>query len=227
MTDDFRTAVYDEWGDTCVHCGRSPDGWLNTTVGNRRQDKLSLHHVNGDDTDDRIENVIPVCQSCHVHIHRVDEPPYRKWHRQLPLEHRHAWNAHYKEYYEGPRLTRAEAERQFGDDEGTPESVKYRQHEPNSTAPGATAADGTRTGGGHHCEAPERVRELTVAYTPSKGGRHRIRFIERDDGPGWWRIIDEWTGCIWRPVGREPVSDVEVTVDREMNRGGSDGGDSP
>jgi hypothetical protein len=32
------------------------------------------------------------------------------------MEHRHAWNAYYHEYYEGLRLTREEAERQFGDD---------------------------------------------------------------------------------------------------------------
>jgi hypothetical protein len=125
----FEQAVFDRWGHACVVCGRTPEEWLATDAGTRVQDKLSLHHVNGDDTDDRVENVIPLCQSCHVHIHRVDEPPYRKWHRQLPIEHRHAWNAHYQEYYEGPRLTREEAERRFGDDEGVPESVKYLEHE--------------------------------------------------------------------------------------------------
>jgi hypothetical protein len=122
-------AVFDHWGRACVVCGRRPAEWLETNAGTRVQDKLSFHHVKGDDTDDRVENVIPVCQSCHVHIHRVDEPPYRKWHRQLPIEHRHAWNAHYKEYYEGPRLSRAAAERHFGDDDGVPESVKYLEHE--------------------------------------------------------------------------------------------------
>ena len=93
------------------------------------QDKLSFYHVSGDDTDHRVENVIPLCQSCHVHIHRVDEPPYRKWHRQLPIEHRHAWNTYHHEYYEGPRLARKEAERQFGDEGGVPVSVKYLVHE--------------------------------------------------------------------------------------------------
>ena len=53
----------------------------------------------------------------------MDEPPYRQWHRQLPIEHRNAWNAHYKEYYEGPRISSEEAERLFGDDDGTPENV--------------------------------------------------------------------------------------------------------
>lgn len=134
-------AIFDRWGRACVICSRTPDEWLDTDLGARRQDKLSLHHVNGDDTDQRVENVIPLCQSCHVHVHRVDEPPYRKWHRQLPLEHRHAWNAHYSEYYEGPRLTRAEAERRFGDDAGVPESVKYLEHEREDFDPSEFEAD--------------------------------------------------------------------------------------
>jgi hypothetical protein len=128
-SEDLAEAVRERWGNACVVCGRRPEEWLDTDLGERRQDKLSFHHVNGDDTDDRIENIIPLCQSCHVHIHKVDEPPYRMWHRQLPIEHRNAWNAHYEEYYEGPQLTYEEAVRRFGDEEGTPESVKYLKHE--------------------------------------------------------------------------------------------------
>ena len=122
-------AVFDRWGRACVVCGRTPEEWLETDLGTRRQSKLSFHHVNGDDTDDRVENVIPLCQSCHVHVHRVDEPPYRMWHRQLPIEHRNAWNENCHEYYEGPRLTREEAKRRFSDEVGTPESVTYLEHE--------------------------------------------------------------------------------------------------
>ncbi|QLH76918.1 HNH endonuclease [Halosimplex rubrum] len=221
MSDDFRVAVYDRWGDECVVCGRSPDSWLDTTAGTRRQEKLSLHHINGDETDDRVENVIPVCQSCHVHIHRVDEPPYRKWHRQLPLEHRHAWNEHHKEYYEGPRLTRAAADRRFGDEGGTPESLKYLRHEQSATD--RESVDDEVSTGSTGREPLNRPREITVAYTPSKESRHRIRFVDRCDGSGWWRVTDEWTGCTWRPVGREPVSDVEVTIDRERDTGGDNG----
>lgn len=121
----WEKAVFDRWGKACVICGRRPEEWLETDLGNRVQDKLSFHHVNGNDTDDRVENVIPVCQSCHVHIHRVDDPPYRKWHRQLPLEARHPWNQFTTIPYTGPQLTREEAERRFGDDEGTPRSLKY------------------------------------------------------------------------------------------------------
>ena len=81
--------------------------------------------MNGDHSDNRLQNGIPVCQSCHIHIHRTDEPPYRKWHRQLKQERRNVWNQFTELPYEGPRLSRKEAEQQFGDDNGTPESVKY------------------------------------------------------------------------------------------------------
>jgi|GEM_PF-3565950 len=238
MTDEFRQAVYDEWGDKCVVCGRSPAGWLNTTHGRRRQDKLSLHHVNGDDTDDRVENVIPVCQSCHVHIHRVDEPPYRKWHRQLPIEHRHAWNEHYHEYYEGPRLTRDEAQRRFGDESGVPESVKYLQHESDPTADSNKDASKTAKTetepepkevkmGEQNETAPEESEQeshrkpferVTIAYTPTESARRRIRFARQQSGSDWWRIVDEWTGCTWRPIGRESVSDIGLSIDRDDNR---------
>ena len=45
MSDNFRQAVRDAWGGACLICGRSPEGWLNTTEGERRQDKLSLHGI--------------------------------------------------------------------------------------------------------------------------------------------------------------------------------------
>ena len=113
----FRQAVLAAWGDECLVRVRFPEAWLNTTSGTRYQDTLSLHHINGDDTDDRVANVIPLYQSCYIHIHKVDEHPYRQGHRQLPIEHRNAWNPHYKEYYEGPRLNSKQAGWFFGDDD--------------------------------------------------------------------------------------------------------------
>mgnify|MGYP000628058351 FL=1 len=142
----LKEAGCDRWGDACVICGRRPDEWLATNLGERRQDTLSFHHVNGDDTDDRVENIIPVCQSCHVHIHRVDEPPYRMWHRQLPIKHRNAWNEYHHEYYEGPRLTREKANRRFGDEQGVPESVKYLENERENFDPEDFEPDATPLG---------------------------------------------------------------------------------
>lgn len=51
---------------------------------------------------------------------------------------------------------------------------------------------------------------FVIEYTPARAGRRRTRFEPRSDGPGWWRIEDEWTGCTWRPIGREPVDDVRL-----------------
>lgn len=176
----FEQAVFDRWGRECVVCSRTPDEWLNTDLGDRTQDKLSFHHVNGDEDDDRVENVIPVCQSCHVHIHRVDEPPYRKWHRQLPIEHRNAWNAHHHEYYEGPRLTREEAERRFGDDEGVPESIKYLKHEREDFDPSAF----TSTEEGELEELTDTASDETTGDIDdiiADGGSNRDESTDDDD----------------------------------------------
>ncbi|MDL0121119.1 HNH endonuclease [Halobacterium salinarum] len=224
-------------GPGCLVCGRSPEGWLNTTKGERRQDKLSLHHVTGDDTDDRVANVIPLCQSCHVHIHKVDEPPDRQWHRQLPIEHRNAWNDHYEEFYEGPRLNSKQAEWFFGDDQGTPESEKYQRHEPTSqnasdsddettaepptgdttdeTNVGSTeGSDNEDTTTTRHGVDPDLDPEtLSIEYTPADGDQCRIRFVERDDGPGWWQRTETWTGHRWRPIDRKPITNLNITTD--------------
>jgi hypothetical protein len=57
---------------------------------------------------------------------------------------------------------------------------------------------------------------FTVEYTPACAPRRRLRFEPRSDGAGWWRIEEEWTGCRWRPVGREPVDDVVCESDAEV-----------
>ena len=126
----FRQAVRDAWGTECLICGRAPEDWVNS---DNRPLVNSLHHINGDDTDDRVANLIPLCQRCHIHVHKTDATPYRQWHRQLPIEHRNAWNAHHKVYYEGPRLNSAQAEWFYGDNEGTPQSARF--HDKKSESP--------------------------------------------------------------------------------------------
>ncbi|MDL0142599.1 HNH endonuclease signature motif containing protein [Halobacterium salinarum] len=130
----FREAVFDEYGLECLVCGRSPEN------GYDRSQELSVHHLNGDKTDNRPENGIPVCQSCHIHIHRTDEPPYRQWHRQLYVEHRSVWNQHTDLSYNGPHLTRDLAERLYGNEEGTPEAVKYLDDDDDDDDDGTTGA---------------------------------------------------------------------------------------
>lgn len=46
---------------------------------------------------------------------------------------------------------------------------------------------------------------LTVAFTIWGERPQRHRYVRRDDGPGWWRFHEEWTGETWRTVGREPL----------------------
>ncbi|TKX74465.1 hypothetical protein EXE46_08840 [Halorubrum sp. GN11_10-6_MGM] len=61
-------------------------------------------------------------------------------------------------------------------------------------------------------EYPEYVFGFEVRFTIQRGPRRRFRFEPRQSGPGWWRFEDEWTGCRWRPVGREVVDHVDLRV---------------
>lgn len=61
-------------------------------------------------------------------------------------------------------------------------------------------------------EYPEYVSGFEVRFTIQRGPRRRFRFEPRQSGPGWWRFEDEWTGCRWRPVGREVVDHVDLRL---------------
>ena len=61
-------------------------------------------------------------------------------------------------------------------------------------------------------ESPEYVSGFEVRFTIQRGPRRRFRFEPRQSGPGWWRFEDEWTGCRWRPVGREVVNHVDIRL---------------
>lgn len=49
-------------------------------------DELVVHHINGDCDDDRLENLIPVCRSCHPKIHLTEDPEggIRRLQEKLP-----------------------------------------------------------------------------------------------------------------------------------------------
>jgi 5-methylcytosine-specific restriction endonuclease McrA len=48
----LRAWVFSNYGYRCQDCGRSDV-------------PLEVHHVNGDPTDNRIQNTIPLCRDCH------------------------------------------------------------------------------------------------------------------------------------------------------------------
>ncbi|OYR82571.1 hypothetical protein DJ84_10060 [Halorubrum ezzemoulense] len=54
---------------------------------------------------------------------------------------------------------------------------------------------------------------LAIAYRPARQPWRQIRFEERPDADGWWLINEEWTGCSWRTVGREPVDEIFVNAE--------------
>ncbi len=52
---------------------------------------------------------------------------------------------------------------------------------------------------------------FAVEFTPEREPRRRVRYEPRTDADGWWRITHEWTGCTWRIIGREPLTDACCT----------------
>lgn len=91
-----------------------------------------------------------------------------------------------------------EATSDAASDQGEIPNTSPRDDEPNTT----TGTDGSS-------ESTPSTGSISITFVPARLSRCRIRFVERDDGPGWWRIDDEWTGCRWQPVGREPIAYVE------------------
>ena len=51
----YRTKCLLEKDEICVICGTT--------------DNVIAHHINGDRGDDRLENLVPMCQSCHRKVH--------------------------------------------------------------------------------------------------------------------------------------------------------------
>lgn len=66
----LRGAILEAFGYRCAECGRAGP--------------LELHHRNGDRTDDRPENLRPLCETCHFAIHARRRGPDRSdWRAEL------------------------------------------------------------------------------------------------------------------------------------------------
>jgi hypothetical protein len=58
-----------------------------------------------------------------------------------------------------------------------------------------------------HAQTPNAPQEHIIEFTDEDGTRRRIRYVARTDD--WWRIEEEWTGCLWRVVGCELITDLQ------------------
>ena len=51
---------------------------------------------------------------------------------------------------------------------------------------------------------------LDVVVTPEHAPRQRYRYHRRHSEPGYWRTEYEWTGCLWRMVDRQALSQLSI-----------------
>jgi len=66
---DYRKKCFEQKGDSCVICG---------------DDDVVVHHVNGDRSDNSIENLIPVCKLHHGRIHSSNQEVLPQYTEMLP-----------------------------------------------------------------------------------------------------------------------------------------------
>lgn len=69
MTRTHRAKCFEAKGKRCHFCGDS--------------DTVQVHHVDGDRENNDLNNLLPVCPSCHAKIHAGSDG-FEKWHEKLP-----------------------------------------------------------------------------------------------------------------------------------------------
>ncbi len=74
---EIATAVKEASGWCCTKCGRvclrpgeKPENW---TLSQRKAYTLQVHHWNRDPSDNRWENLVSLCSSCHLDYHRFGQ----------------------------------------------------------------------------------------------------------------------------------------------------------
>lgn len=65
---DYRERCLTEKGNVCIICGE--------------EENIDVHHIDGNRTNNSIENLIPVCRYCHIGIHEAREN-YKHWYNRL------------------------------------------------------------------------------------------------------------------------------------------------
>lgn len=68
MMRDYRVKCISEKGKYCYICGD--------------EENIDVHHIDGDRTNNKLNNLIPVCRYCHTGIHKKREN-YEHWHARL------------------------------------------------------------------------------------------------------------------------------------------------
>jgi len=58
---DYRKRCLSQKINCCNNCGTNND--------------LVVHHINGDRSDNQLENLVPLCNSCHSKLHTSKDPP--------------------------------------------------------------------------------------------------------------------------------------------------------
>jgi len=75
---DIQREIYARAGWRCEHCGAqfAPGDTRHPTITNRdgKPRILTVHHINGDPSDCRYENLVALCQRCHLHVQGVWKP---------------------------------------------------------------------------------------------------------------------------------------------------------
>jgi len=68
----------------------------------------------------------------------------------------------------------------------------------------------TQSGNGPDTGRTDEPQPITIRFKPAGDTWRRVRFEPRAEDTGWLRSDEEWTGCRWRPVGSNIVTDLQV-----------------
>lgn len=83
--DDIRQAAYERAGWRCEHCGMEFAAGTTKALSGKNKNGdpiiLTVHHIDGNTTNNDWRNLLACCQICHLHIQGTWKPG-----QQIPLE---------------------------------------------------------------------------------------------------------------------------------------------